>query len=64
MISFPKDARARPQVALQDIAGMRNELIHDYLRVFLEIVWQTASEDLPKLKHQTQTIFKDKEKGL
>lgn len=32
------------------IVGMRHRLIHDYLGVDLEIVWQTVKHELPKLK--------------
>jgi len=31
------------------ISGMRNRLIHAYFDVRLDVVWQTASEDIPLL---------------
>jgi len=33
-----------------DMAGMRDRLIHDYIDVDFEIIWKTASEDIPQLK--------------
>ena len=32
------------------MAGMRDILIHDYIEVDFEIVWKTATEDLPRMK--------------
>lgn len=31
------------------VSGMRDRLIHEYLRVDLEQVWDTARKDLPEL---------------
>ena len=38
------------QIPWQDMAGMRNKLVHDYLGVDASLVWITATEDLPALK--------------
>ena len=32
-----------------DIIGMRHKVVHDYLGVDEDIVWQVVTEDLPKL---------------
>jgi len=37
-------------VEWRKIADFRNRLVHDYLGVDLEIVWQVIERDLPELK--------------
>jgi len=37
-------------VEWRKIADFRNRLVHDYLGVDLEIVWQAIEKDLPELK--------------
>jgi uncharacterized protein with HEPN domain len=32
------------------IVGLRNKLIHDYMGVDVDIVWQTVKCELPKLR--------------
>ena len=46
----PPDTRAAyPAIPWADIVGMRNKLVHDYLEVDPEQVWQVVTGDLPGL---------------
>ena len=42
----PDIKKLRPEVPWNEIAGMRDKLIHEYFGVDLEIVWQTVQNDL------------------
>lgn len=46
-----------PHVPWQDIAGMRDQLIHHYFGVDLDQVWLTATEDVPLFKAEVQVIL-------
>jgi len=50
---LPEDFKlANPNTPWRDIAGMRDNLIHEYFIVDLEEVWKTVTKDLPELKKQ------------
>ena len=40
----------------QDMSGMRDKLIHNYLNVDLDVVWKTIEVDLPLLKEMISKI--------
>ncbi len=50
-VSEPTQAMM-PDIRWQAIRGMRNRLVHAYFAIDLEIIWHTATEDLPVIIDQ------------
>ncbi len=40
---------SRPLIPWSGVIGMRHKVVHDYLNVDDDVVWQTLQEDLPEL---------------
>lgn len=40
------------------MAGMRDKLIHDYLGVDIDAVWDTVEKDIPALKNRLKNLIK------
>lgn len=46
-----------PQVPWREIIGMRHRIVHDYLNIDEDVVWQVAQNDLPQLVTVLQKII-------
>ncbi len=50
--------RKHTSIPWKAMAGMRDKMIHEYFGVDIEILWVTATEDVPALKPMIQDILK------
>lgn len=48
-----------PHIPWQDMAKMRDKVIHQYFAVKLDIVWNTIKQDLPLLKTLISSLLAD-----
>src|SRR5262245_53877207 len=47
---------SHPEIRWADIIGMRHKVVHDYLGVDEDIVWQVVTDDLPQLVRSLETL--------
>jgi uncharacterized protein with HEPN domain len=52
-----------PHIPWKRIAGLRDVLIHDYVRVDLNEVWRVVEQDVPNLKTQITAILQELNQG-
>jgi uncharacterized protein with HEPN domain len=48
--------RAHPAIPWEQIAGMRNRLIHEYFRIDLATVWQAVHDEIAPLIAQIEPL--------
>ena len=46
-----------PEIPWRDVTRMRDKIVHHYFRLNLEVIWQTATEDVSALKVQIDKII-------
>jgi uncharacterized protein with HEPN domain len=51
--------KQHPDIPCRRIAGLRDILIHRYMGVDLESVWEVAQKDLPELRKKIEVIIKE-----
>lgn len=45
----PEGRAAHPDIPWREITGMRHKIVHDYLNVDEDVVWEVVTHDLPSL---------------
>lgn len=59
---IPQDVQQRHRrVPWQEMAGMRDKLIHHYFGVDLKVVWKTVEEDVPSLIPTIRDVIAEEE---
>ncbi len=53
----PEFAARNPTIQWREIVGMRHRLIHGYLKVNLETVWEVVDRDLPALEQGLRALL-------
>ena len=62
---IPADVKSACQsISWRQMAGMRDRLVHDYMGVNYNIVWDVAKNIIPTLIEQIQVIIESNDEGI
>jgi uncharacterized protein with HEPN domain len=56
----PQLRKAAPEIPWPDIIGMRNRLIHAYFDLDLDLIWQTATQEIPALIPRIKALLESR----
>lgn len=48
---------SQPEIEWNNIAAFRNVIVHDYLGIDLNVIWQITQRDIPNLKKAVTTML-------
>jgi uncharacterized protein with HEPN domain len=51
--------KSYPAIPWEDISGFRNVLVHDYLGINLNRVWEIIEKDIPSLREAAKKMLND-----
>ena len=58
--NIPENFKKRyPDIPWREIAGFRDNLVHEYFGIDAREVWKTIKDDLPQLKKEINKIKKN-----
>jgi uncharacterized protein with HEPN domain len=61
---LPSEFRAEhPDIEWRAIAGMRDKLVHDYLGIDYDIVWDVVTNKVPAVLRQVEEILRSEEES-
>jgi uncharacterized protein with HEPN domain len=55
----PEFQEAHPDIPWRDVVGMRHKIVHDYLEVDYDIVWDVETTELPPLVKKLKRLLPD-----
>lgn len=57
--NIPKDVKSKSVgIEWEEIAGLRDILIHQYFGTDIETIWDVIKKDIPELKHKVRALIK------
>ncbi len=49
--------QVNPEIPWKKMAGMRDKIVHDYNRINLNLIWEVATQEIPKLREQIKILL-------